>query len=367
MKRFLSVLLAACLLCAGGAVMSHAAVDITAQFTDLNFRAAVYDAIGKTTPAPIYDTDVAGVTNLDVNCRGIESLDGLQYFTGLLALDCSNTISTAIKENFEDKLDGKSSSLRGTPLDFGKGNQIISLPALPPGLQYLNCSDNLLESLPALPSSLERLRCNDNQLAALPTLPSSLTYLNCENNRLASMPALPFSLRTLFCGGNQLTELPALASELVILDCGNNQLAALPALPSGLWYLSCPGNQLKALPALPSGLTNLYCYGNQLTTLPTLPSSLHSLNCSNNQLTSLNVTGLTMYMLDCSYNDIARKTDVKGFTGTWDGESFIFAPQNVEVEPDPDPPVPHFWVSWPPFLVSILRYVLFGWLWMSWF
>ena len=31
-----------CLLCVGEVVMSHAAVDITEEFTDLNFRAAVY-------------------------------------------------------------------------------------------------------------------------------------------------------------------------------------------------------------------------------------------------------------------------------------------------------------------------------------
>jgi len=88
MKRFLSFFLAVFLLCAGGAVMSHAAVDITAQFTDQNFRAVVYDAIGKTAPAPIYDTDVAGRAVLYAHDCNIESLNGLQYFTNLQALDC---------------------------------------------------------------------------------------------------------------------------------------------------------------------------------------------------------------------------------------------------------------------------------------
>ena len=31
------------------------------------------------------------------------------------------------------------------------------------------------------------------------------------------------------------------------------------------------------------------------------------------------------------------------------------------------PPASLFWDTWPPFLVSLLRYVLFGWLWMRWF
>jgi len=32
----------------------------------------------------------------------------------------------------------------------------------------------------------------------------------------------------------------------------------------------------------------------------------------------------------------------------------------------PDRLPPHFWSTWPPFLQWILRYVLFGWLWMRW-
>ena len=36
-------------------------------------------------------------------------------------------------------------------------------------------------------------------------------------------------------------------------------------------------------------------------------------------------------------------------------------------EKNPDPPKPHFWDNWPPFLQWILQYILFGWLWMNWF
>lgn len=42
-----------------------------------------------------------------------------------------------------------------------------------------------------------------------------------------------------------------------------------------------------------------------------------------------------------------------------------------ELPAPPDPPTPpapsHFWDTWPPFLQWILKYLLFGWLWMQWF
>ena len=47
-----------------------------------------------------------------------------------------------------------------------------------------------------------------------------------------------------------------------------------------------------------------------------------------------------------------------------------FTLPELPVPPEPpDPPTPpsHFWDAWPPFLQWILKYLLFGWLWMQWF
>jgi len=62
--------------------------------------------------------------------------------------------------------------------------------------------------------------------------------------------------------------------------------------------------------------------------------------------------------LICSYNYLPNKDDV-GFTGNG---TFIFDPQNSTENLAPPP----FWDTWPPILVTLLRYVLFGWLWMNW-
>jgi len=323
--RILAVLLTIAALCVAGAVASRAAVDITDEFTDLNFRAAVYEAIRKTDPTPIYDTDTAGVKKLFAGARGIESLAGLEYFTGLEELFCDE-------------------------------NRLTVLPALPGGLTALDCGRNLLTQLPALPDNLEYLDCSNvdggkgDPAAALPVA------------RLTSLPALPAGLLALDCQENDLTSLPTLPATLHSIFASNNKLASLPALPAALSTLSCDGNRLKSLPALPAGLVSLYCEYNQLASLPALPPGLQYLRCNNNKLAKLDVTGLSLDQLNCSYNNISNKSAVKGFTGTWDGNyiGFKFDPQND-----------HFrlwgkltnWEKSP--LHWFLLIVCFGWIWMA--
>lgn len=148
-----------------------------------------------------------------------------------------------------------------------------------------NLSGNQLTSLPALPpKGLKYLHCFLNQLTSLPELPEGLEILNCFGNRLVELPKLPESLATLSCSRNPLTILPNLPENLTTLSCSENQLTSLPALPKGLKILNCDGNQLAELPSLPEGLKTLYCYENQLTSLPRLPESLRCLNLSGNQL-----------------------------------------------------------------------------------
>ena len=225
--------------------------NVTADFTDPNFLAAVRTELGKGVSDPIYDTEVASVKYLSVSGKNISNLAGIEYFTNLTVLDCSS-------------------------------NQLTALPT-------------------ALPSSLTVLICYNSQLKALPTmLPSGLAQLICYNNQLKELPTiLPSGLTRISCQDNQLTELPALPSGLTELSCNTNQLTELPALPSSLIELRCNGNKLTALPtALPSSLTLLYCFNNQLTALPTLPSDLTMLYCDNNQLTKLDLS--TLYSLkDC--------------------------------------------------------------------
>jgi len=317
---------------------AQAAIDITAKFTDSNFRAAVYQTISKSAPAPIYDSDVASILGLYTNGRGIQSLAGLEYFTSLTTLDCTDNQLTSLPA-----LPGTLTGLWCT------GNRLTSLPALHTGLEYLTCDSNQIAALPTLPSGLKELDCKDNRLTVLPSLPSSLLLVHCSGNALTALPALPSSLRYLVCPDNRLSALPVLPSGLYELFCGNNSLASLPALPSSMYGLWCAGNNLTSLPSLPSGLSILYCgdnrlaslpalpsdleslglSGNVLTSLPELPSRLRELYCDHNHLTRIDVTGLSsLRYFNCSYNCLANESAVIGFS-SWDGLNCIFNPQNL--------------------------------------
>ena len=260
----------------------HSPTDITDDFSDLNFREAVYMEIGKTAPEPILDTDVAWITMLSAANSNVKSLSGLEHFSSLTNLFCHT-------------------------------NRLESLPeALPPRLTQLECSENMLTSLPTLPSGLITLSCWDNQLVSLPELPSSLYDLRCASNRLTALPEiLPSGLTELWCGGNQLNSLPSLPNSLKFISCSDNQLAALPALPTDLVTLVCPSNRLTLLPALPQSLNRLYC--------------------NNNWLTELDVSGLSLDFLDCSRNNLTSTSAVIGFNKRWDNYNYYFYPQNPTV------------------------------------
>ena len=98
--RRMALIASLCLVISGvggisGGVAS-AAVDITEAFTDANFRAVVYAAIGKTAPERIYDADVAKVKTLSVANKGIRSMAGLEYFVELETLYCDDNELTTL-------------------------------------------------------------------------------------------------------------------------------------------------------------------------------------------------------------------------------------------------------------------------------
>lgn len=253
-------------------------------------------------------------------------LTGIQYFTALQYLNCSNnyigytgTLPSGLKHL-------EFSSTAGSPGDgylpqLPNGlrhlrcanNYLYSLPAhLPDSLRYLDCSGNSFSSLSALPAKLDTLICREQVsyspyshiLRILPALPSLLRYLDCSNNGLNALPALPASLTHLNCSSQfininpeatqkTLSTLPALPAGLQHLDCGNNYFSVLPTLPGTLKYLDCSAQYiyinnfpplpdpysytLPSLPALPGTLESLYCNQNNISCLPHLPALLNTL------------------------------------------------------------------------------------------
>ena len=246
------------------------------------------DSLDTTCPA------ILNATEIIINDVGVTDLTGVQYFTNLQTLVCTET--------FLELLPNLTSTL--LHLDVG-GNHLTSLPVLPPSLTFLACNAGQLTSIPALPASITYLECSYNLLSTLPVLPPALVTLYCHSNQLTALPSLPGTITLLNCSSNLLTFLPTLPSSIGVLNCEGNQLTTLPVLPSSLTYLNCNSNTITSWPVFPNSLTELYCARNQLTTLPTLPNSLLRLDCSHNPFISLPSTfPSTLVYLDCSHDSL---------------------------------------------------------------
>ncbi|MGI6084328.1 MAG: S-layer homology domain-containing protein [Acetivibrionales bacterium] len=219
--------------------------DISNEFTDENFKKAVWQWLGKSgTPGAFSRQAIknridAGFGSFAALNKNISSLKGLEYFEGLSSINCN-------------------------------GNNLTSITHLPSTLKTLFCSNNKLSSLPSLPASMRFLDCSNNNLTNLPEIPANMERLYCSNNKLTNLPTLPNRLIELYVDGNQLTAIN-IPGQLEKLYCGHNKLKSLPELPFRLKVLSCEYNQLKELPAIPSSIREINVYENYLSELPDLP------------------------------------------------------------------------------------------------
>jgi Leucine-rich repeat (LRR) protein len=233
--------------------------DITQEFPDENFRAAIRASLQIGANDPIMSENAANLTVLlypqnnhaEDRSNVIRDLTGIELLENLETLDVSGNEITALPD--------LPSKLKSLNVSF---NQLTALPLLPESLEYFDCGRNRITKLPALPETITELDVNGNILTSLPPLPSGLIDLDCYDNKLTSLPALPDRLNSLSCGINQLTELPSLPAGLFTLDCNDNQIAELPALPETLTAIMCGNNGLTALPVLPDAITYISVFEN---------------------------------------------------------------------------------------------------------
>ena len=125
--------------------------------------------------------EMLGITNINVNNKGISSLKGIEKFIKLRNLDCGNNSLSTLdisKNTIVTSLTCNNNGL--SSLDLSK-NPIV----------YLTCSANNLTSLDLSKCTLlQSLKCDDNKLTSLkvsrsvPTSP--LTSVYCQNNKLSA-------------------------------------------------------------------------------------------------------------------------------------------------------------------------------------
>ncbi|GHV06865.1 hypothetical protein FACS1894217_06430 [Clostridia bacterium] len=196
--------------------------DITAKFTDPNFKAIVLELLDKDT---IYDTDVAGIDGLDVTWAEISSLSGIEYFTGLTELYCSFNEITELdlsQNTALTRLEADNNAL--TKLDVSKNTALTALWLFHNELPVLDVSKN---------TALTDLVGSFNQLKTIDV--SKNTALTRINFRYNELPKIDVSkntaLESLYIDHNQLTELDLSKNDkLAELYCNHNYLSSEAAI-----------------------------------------------------------------------------------------------------------------------------------------
>ena len=203
----------------------------------------------------ITDEEIAEITCIDVEERGIASLKGIELFTALTTLWCGvNQLTT---------IDVSKNTALTTLICID--NQLTSLDVSKNTvLTYLDCDYNQLTSLDVSKNAaLESFYCGVNQLTSLDVSKNTaLTDLGCAYNQLTSLDVSKNTVLTyLFCHVNQLTSLDVSNNTaLEWLDCSGNQLTSLDVSKNTvLTYLECDNNQIKgsAMDAFVESLPNV--------------------------------------------------------------------------------------------------------------
>lgn len=126
---------------------------------------------------------------------------------------------------------------------------ITAIPELPPNVQSVDLSWNLLQNLDGLPTTkLRMLRASHNQLTSVPdfSLFDRLYWLDLQDNHLSTLgDRLPHSLERLDVSENLLTKLPTpLPPNLKVLFMNFNDISHIPTLPDTLTWLCWGGNPI---------------------------------------------------------------------------------------------------------------------------
>ena len=179
---------------------SHNVINIP----DENFKAAVLKKIGKTT-GDITKEDVAKITELDISSQdtsqNIYDLTGIEYFTTLTKLNCSNNSLSKLDLSHNNALEELVCSYNGLTILDVKHNTALTT---------LNCSGNDLSALDlSNNTALVELVCSDNKLTKLDlSHNAALTTLNCSRNDLSVLDlSNNTALEELVCSDNKLTKL----------------------------------------------------------------------------------------------------------------------------------------------------------------
>lgn len=234
-------------------------VDET-NFPDENFRKYLLEHdYGK--DGVITGDEVEKLENISVPSLNIKSLQGIEYFTSLLSLECNSNQLTSLDISRNTAL---------TNLYCGN-NQIKTLDVSNnPNLNYLHCGYNEMTELDVSKNKeLLRLFCYNNMLTSLDVSHNiALLSLRCDNNQLERIDVTKNTeLTTLYCFSNKLSTLDITSNtKLKDLRCSSNELTSLDVSRNReLSVFWCANNRLTSLDlSKNSALTELGISKNQI-------------------------------------------------------------------------------------------------------
>ena len=202
MKKISILLLAAALMTVVMCSCGAGGVKIDEKhFPDANFRQYVFENFDANGDWKLSEDEMSIVTEIDVGGDGIESMQGLEYFTNLQRLICGP---------------GKF-----TEIDLSKNTE----------LTFLYCSDGELSELDISNNTkLGEIQCTDNNLDELDVSDcTELTYLACSGNNLTSLDVSKNTkLGILYFSRNDI-------SEIDISNCPN--LISIGCIDTNISYL----------------------------------------------------------------------------------------------------------------------------------
>ena len=300
------------------------------HFPDETFREYVSENFDRNGDGELSDAEIIVVTEIDVSNKGLWSLQGIEYFEGLInlwcyrndlrVLDVSRNVALSILHCNSNRIMNldltHNTALTKLYCDF---NRLITLDVSKSLLlEELYCDSNNLSELDVTNNTmLKTLSCSSNNFVTIDLSScTALTHLSCLYNY--SLKELDVSHNTalisLYCGYDTLDNLDVSNNKaLEYLGCWNKQLTILDISNNvALKSLNCGDNKLTTLDiSNNTALRILECYNNQLTSLDVSNNTdLWKLSCYNNKLTTLDVSSNTALTDIKCYNNRLMALDL---------------------------------------------------------
>ncbi|MFB9076333.1 T9SS type A sorting domain-containing protein [Flavobacterium procerum] len=250
----------------------------------------------------VLNSSIASVTTLNVANSSITDLTGLEGFTALVSLNCSNNLIKSInlsKANSFTTLDctGNTalSCIQVVNIAQASTNWTVKKDAT--ANFSLDC--NVYTLIPDAKFEGELVKQKLDDVVDGKVLTSKINKLKSIYLSRIGIKDLTgiqdfTALTSLECDSNELTHLDVSKNTaLTNLRCNNNQITTLElSNNTELRNLDCKSNLLKVLDLTKNiELTNLYCSYNQLKNLDLGKNiKLYSLDCQNNKLENLDLS-----------------------------------------------------------------------------